>query len=152
MIRIMSIYATLWKLKFPKDGDDFTGCDWIEVTAQGVPSHIGSPSRGAGYESGDPFGAFLPPPVAVDSEGDAPHMRAVVFITEFTQKGTERSGQEYRSPLVTLTGEAYAKITFADLYERICSALRGNRLPVIAQVFLPDGSNEVIRHRPKRAE
>jgi hypothetical protein len=24
----MSIYATLWKLKFPKDGDDFTGCEW----------------------------------------------------------------------------------------------------------------------------
>jgi hypothetical protein len=33
----MSIYATLWKLKFPKDGDDFRGCDWIEATAQGVP-------------------------------------------------------------------------------------------------------------------
>jgi hypothetical protein len=38
----MSIYATLWKLKFPKDGDDFIGCDWIEVTAQGVPPHIES--------------------------------------------------------------------------------------------------------------
>ena len=72
MIQIMSIYATLWKLKFPKDGDDFTGCDWVEVTAQGVPAHIGSPSPGAGYESVDPFGAFLPPPVAVDSDGDAP--------------------------------------------------------------------------------
>ena len=152
MIRIMSIYATLWKLKFPKDGDDFTGCDWIEVTAQGVPAHIGSPSPGAGYASGDPFGAFLPPPVAVDSEGDAPHLRAVVFITELTQKGTERSGQEYQSPLLVLTGEEYDKITFADLYERICSVLRGNRAPVIAQIILPDGSNEIIRHRPRPAE
>ena len=152
MIWIMSIYATLWKLKFPKDGDDFAGCDWIEVTAQGVPAHIGSPSPGAGYESGDPFGAFLPPPVAVDSAGDAPHMRAVVFITELTPKGTERSGQEYQSPLLILTGGEYDKITFADLYERICSALRGNRAPVIAEIILPDGSNEIIRHRPKPVE
>jgi hypothetical protein len=43
----MSIYATLWTLKFPKDGDDFAGCDWIEVIAQGVPPHIGSPSPAA---------------------------------------------------------------------------------------------------------
>lgn len=142
----MSIYATLWKLKFPKDGDDFMGCDWIEVIAQGVPPHIGSQSPGAGYESGDPYGAFLPPPVAVDSDGDAPHMRAVVFLTESTQKGTELSDQEYQSPLLVLTGEEYDKITLAELHERICSALRGNRAPVVAQIVLPDGSTEIIRH------
>lgn len=145
----MSIYATLWKLKFPQDGDVFTGCDWIEVIAQGVPTHIGSPSPGAGYENGDPFGAFLPPPIEVDSDGDAQHMRAVVFITELTQKGTERSGQEYQSPMLILTGQEYDKITFSDLYERICSGLRGNRAPVIAQIIRPDRSNEIIRHRPK---
>jgi hypothetical protein len=145
----MSIYATLWKLKFPKDGDDFPGCDWIEVTAQGVPPHIGSPSPGAGYEDGDPFGVFLPPPVAVDADDDAPHMRAVVFVTEFTPKGTERSGQEYQSPLLVLTGEEYDKIFFADLHERICSVLRGNRAPVIAQILHPDGSINIIRHRPE---
>ena len=33
----MSIYATLWQLKFPRDGDDYPGCEWITVTAQGVP-------------------------------------------------------------------------------------------------------------------
>jgi len=142
----MSIYATLWKLKFPKGGDVFMGCDWIEVIAQGVPPHIGSRSPGAGYESGDPYGAFLPPPVAVDSDGDAPHMRAVVFLTEFTQKGTERSDQEYQSPLLVLTGEEYDKITFAHLHERICSVLRGNRAPVVAQIIHPDGSTEIIRH------
>ncbi len=87
--------------------------------------------------------------MAVDAEGDAPHMRAVVFKTQFTKKGTERSGQEYQSPLLVLTGEEYDKITFADLRERICSVLRGNRAPVVAQVFLPDGSTEMIRHRPK---
>ena len=151
MIWTMSIYATLWTLKFPKEGDDFAGCDWIEVTAQGVPAHIGSPSPGAGYESGDPYGAFLPPPVPVDADGNAPHMRAVVFITELTQKGTEGNGQEYQSPLLVLTGEEYDQITFADLHERICSALRGDRAPVIAQIFLPDGSNQIIRDRAKPA-
>src|SRR5204862_8295975 len=48
----VSIYATLWTLKFPKEGDWLPDCDWIEVTAQGVPAHIGSPSPGAGYEKG----------------------------------------------------------------------------------------------------
>ena len=57
----MSIYATLWTLKFPKEGDEYIGCDWIEVTAQGVPAHIGSPVPGMGYEDGDPYAAFLPP-------------------------------------------------------------------------------------------
>jgi hypothetical protein len=76
----------------------------------------------------------------------------VVFITELTQKGTERSDQEYQSPLLILTGEEYDKITFADLYERICDALRGNRAPVIAQIILPDRSTEIIRHWPKPAE
>jgi hypothetical protein len=79
-------------------------------------------------------------------------MRAVVFITELTPKGTERSGQEYQSPLLILTGGEYDKITFADLYERICSALRGNRAPVIAQIIFPDGSSEIICHRPKPVE
>jgi hypothetical protein len=76
-------------------------------------------------------------------------MRAVVFVTEFTEKGTERSGQEYRSPLLVLTGDAYDRITFADLHERICSALRGTRAPVVAQIFHPDGSTEIIRRLPK---
>lgn len=33
----MSIYATLWQLKFPRDGYDYLGCEWITVIAQGVP-------------------------------------------------------------------------------------------------------------------
>jgi hypothetical protein len=77
-------------------------------------------------------------------------MRAVVFVTEFALKGTERSGQEYQSPLLVLAGEEYARITFHDLYERLCAVLRGNRAPVIAQVFNPDGSNTVIRGRGKK--
>ena len=48
-------------------------------------------------------------------------MRAVVFVTEDTPKGTARSPQEYQRPLV-LTGEAYAKMTFDHLYTRLCAA------------------------------
>lgn len=66
--KTMSIYATLWKLKFPKEGDEYLGCDWIEVTAQGVPPHIGTPTPGQGYEDGDPYADFLPPPVETDAD------------------------------------------------------------------------------------
>jgi hypothetical protein len=143
----MSIYATLWKLQFPEDGDYHSESSWITVTAQGVPPHVGSPSPGAGYEAGDPFAEILPPPVEVDENGDAPHMRAVVFVTEHTFKGTARNGQEYVSPLLVLTGEEYSRATFEELHERICVALCGNRAPVVAEVFLPDGSKKLIRDR-----
>lgn len=146
----MSIYATLWKLRFPSDGDYFTGCEWLEVTAQAVPPHVGSPTPGAGFEEGDPYGAFLPPPVAVDADGDAPFMRAVVLVTEFTRKGTDRSPQEYRNPLLVLSGEEYARITFVDLHDRICAALRGNRAPVVAEILTPDGTSTLIRQGPHR--
>jgi len=102
----MSIYATLWKLKFPKDGDEYPGCEWITVIAQGVPAHIGSPTPGREYENADPFAAFLPPPVPSSDGGESEYMRAVVFVTERTPKGTDRSPQEYLHPLLVLTGEA----------------------------------------------
>lgn len=103
----MSIYATRWSLRFPKYGDHHIGCEWIEVTAQGVPPHIGSPTPGLGYEKGDPYGDFLPPPVATDENGNAPYLRAVVIITDETHKGTLRNPQEYEAPLLTLPGEQY---------------------------------------------
>ena len=135
----MSIYATLWTLKFPKDGDDYLGCEWIEVIAQGVPPHIGSPTPGCGYEEGDPYAAFLPPPVETDENGEAKYMRAVVFVTEGTPKGTVRSGQEYENPLLVLTGKEYATITFEDLHTRLCDTLRGEKPRVIAQYLEPGG-------------
>jgi len=146
----MSIYATLWKLKFPKEGDEHLDCEWIEITAQAVPPHVGSPTPGNGYEKSDPFAAFLPPALETNSDGDAPHNRAVVFVTECTIKGTERSGQEYASLLLMLTGEEYSQITFVELHRRICDALRGNRSPVVAEVFLPDGKHKIIRGRKEK--
>lgn len=86
----MSIYATLWSLKFPRYGDIHTGCEWIEVTAQGVPPHVGYSTPGLGYENEDPYAEFLPPPVVTDENGDAEFMRAVVIIAEEIEKGTAR--------------------------------------------------------------
>jgi hypothetical protein len=147
----MSIYATLWTLKFPKEGDEVAGCEWIAVRAQAVPPHIGSPTPGCGYEDGDPFASFLPPAIATNADGEAPFHRAVVFVTEYSMKSTARSGQEYASPLLVLTGEEYARITFAELHEKICNALRGNRAPVIAEILLSDGTQRIMRARKKKS-
>jgi hypothetical protein len=140
----MSIYATLWQLKFPKDGDDYLRCEWITVTAQGVPPHIGSPTPGCGYEDRDPYSAFLPPAVHTDADGEHEYMRAVVFVTENTPKGTERSPQEYVQPLLVLTGEEYVHMTFDALYTRICNALRGGKPRVVAQYLAPEGHIRVL--------
>ena len=140
----MSIYATLWSLRFPRFGDDYGGCEWVEVVAQGVPSHIGTPTPGFGYEDGDPYGKFLPPPVEVDAEGDSEFMRAVVFVIRGTEKGTVYSGQEYVNPLLVLSGRDYAAISFVDLHERICAALRGKGPRVVAQSFSGDGEVQLV--------
>lgn len=140
----MSIYATLWSLKFPRYGDDYIGCEWIRVTAQGVPPHIGTPTRGFGYEDGDPYAEFLPPAVEVNAEGDNEFMRAVVIVTEETQKGTARSPQEYVNPLLVLSGCEYAAISFVDLHTRICDALRGAGPRVVAQSLTADGEMQLV--------
>lgn len=133
----MSIYATLWILKFPADGDHYAGCSWETVMAQGVPGHIGTPTKGYGYEDGDPYGSFLSPAIAIseNDDDDAP-LRAVVFIRERTEKPV----QEYINPLLVLSGAEYAAISFEALHERICDALRGEKPRVVAQVFTREGS------------
>ncbi len=136
----MSIYATLWRLKFPRYGEDHTGCDWVEVMAQGVPAHIGTPTPGFGYEDGDPYAAFLPPPVIILSEEDEGRLRAVVFVIGGSPKGTERSHQEYVAPLLVLTGAEYANLPFGELHERICKALRGDRPLLVAEFWGADGT------------
>jgi hypothetical protein len=139
-VTAMSIYATLWSVKFPRDGVEYPGCDWIEVVGQAVPAHIGSPTPGEGYEDGDPHGDFLPPPIETGAGED---FRAVVIVTEETKKGTERSGQEYESPLLVLTGAEYSKLTFDQLYGRICDALRGDK-PRVSSICMRDGRMTVI--------
>ncbi len=133
----MSIYATLWTLKFPRYGDDYPGCEWIRVTAQGVPSHIGA-------EGGDPFAQFLPPPVPASDDTGPRRLRAVVFVTEGTHKGTDRNGQEYVAPLLVLSGEAYADTAFHVLHARLCDALRGDRPRVVATLIAPGRDARIL--------
>ena len=140
----MSIYATLWRLKFPSHGDDHTGCEWIEVIAQGVPAHIGTPTPGLANEGEDPYAGFLPPAIAVPTDDDGRTMRAVVFVTRVTRKGTDRSAQEYVSPLLVLSGLEYARIPFGDLHDRICEALRGDRPRLVAESSGPDGRLQLL--------
>lgn len=140
----MSIYATLWRLKFPRYGDAHTGCEWLEVVAQGVPAHVGTPTMGFGYEAGDPYAAFLPPAVRAHPDDDEPSLRAVVIVTEATRKGTQRSGQEYIDPLLVLSGEEYAATSFGDLHERICDALRGDRPRCVAELRTGDGRGRLL--------
>jgi hypothetical protein len=71
-------------------------------------------------------------------------MRAVVFVTEDTSKGTERSPQEYVQPLLVLTGEEYVHMTFDALYTRLCNALRSGKPRVVAQYLGPEGHIRVL--------
>lgn len=136
----MSIYATLWCLMFPRYGDDHTGCEWIEVRAQGVPAHIGTPTPGHGYEAGDPYGAFLPPPIPVPNDDDAPRLRAVVIVT----KDTVKVVQEYIDPLLVLAGSEYEALPFGELHRRICDALRGGKPRLVAETWGPDGTVRLL--------
>jgi hypothetical protein len=140
----MSIYATLWRLKFPRHGDGHTGCGWLEVVAQGVPAHVGTPTPGLGYEAGDPYAAFLPPAVQVRAEDGDQTLRAVVIVTAGTRKGTHRSSQEYTDPLLVLSGQEYSAISFGDLHARICNALRGDRPRCIAEFWANDRHGRLL--------
>ena len=83
------IYATLWRLKIPRHGDDHSSCDWITALAQGVPAHIGTSPPGAESGGEDPYFACLPPAGTVPTDDDGQTMRAVVFVTERASEGTE---------------------------------------------------------------
>ncbi len=114
------------------------------MTAQAVPPHVGSPSAGGGYEDGDPYRDFLPPPVKTNEFGEAEYDRAIVFVTDDTRKGTARNGQEYIDPLLVLTGEEYAKISFQDLLQKLAEAVcSGPR--VVLEYFDGKGETHIFR-------
>ena len=137
----MSIYATQWILKFPRFGDAHSGCEWVRVVGQGVPSHIGTPTPGYGYESGDPYSGFLPPAVPlIDEDDEWRRLRAIVIVRE----DTEKVGQEYIGPLVVLSGDEYEAMPFQVLHDRICDALRGIRPRLIAEAIDSSGSTLVF--------
>lgn len=136
----MSIYATHWVLKFPRYGDYHSGCEWVEVIGQGVPAHIGTPSPGHGYESGDPYASFLPPPVPVPDGYNGFALRAMVIVRE----GTEKVVQEYVRPLLVLSAAEYAAMSFSELHERICDALRGDRPRYVGEWMGKDGTTRLM--------
>ena len=136
----MSIYATQWILQFPKTGDSYHDCEWIEVIGQGVPAHIGTPTQGHGYQGGDPYGSFLPPAIPVGEDETSGQLRAIVIV----KNGTEKVGQEYIGPLLVLSGADYARIPLQELHDRICDALRGARPRLVAEAFGADGDSRRI--------
>jgi hypothetical protein len=66
-------------------------------------------------------------------------MRAVVFVAENTLNRTERSPHADVAPLLVLTGEASAHMTFDTLYTQICHALRGDTPRLVATSLAPSG-------------
>jgi hypothetical protein len=140
----VSIYATLWHLQFPRHGDTYVGCEWVEVLAQGVPAHIGTPTPGHGYESGDPCESFLPPALRIEGATSEDDLRAVVFVVSTSKKGTSRSGQEYESPLLVLTGTEYAAMPFQVLHDRLCTALGGDRPRLVLEVSSGESTTTLL--------
>ena len=136
----MSIYATDWILKFPRYGDYHPYCEWIEVIAQGVPAHIGSPTVGCGYEKGDPYGSFLPPPVSCTEEEEEHKLRAMVIVTDETEKVM----QEYVNPVLVMTGEEYEKMPFSELHWKICLKLQEGHAPCMGVSFTEDGKAKIM--------
>jgi hypothetical protein len=67
-----------------------------------------------------------------------------VFVTGHIKKGTARAAQEYESPLLVLTGTEYARMSFRELHDRLCDALRGARPRLAIQVFAPERSTLVF--------
>jgi hypothetical protein len=136
----------MWSIKFPRFGRliDDAGQpvdEWIEVTGQGVPAHVGRES------DDDPFSDFLPAlegePPPFDRPGELPRvlaaiergspgrhilvepdcrepLRAMVIVAE---DALEKSGQRYLRPLLVLPGTEYAALSFRELHARICDAL-----------------------------
>jgi hypothetical protein len=139
----MSIYATLWSIQVQDPAASLTNPRWVTVTAQAVPPHIGSPTPGCGYEGGDPYADFLPPPIETDETGSADYNRAVVFVTDETKKGTGRSGQEYVNPLLVVTGKEYAKMSFDELLHRLEEAIRSGPR-VVAEFLDSEGQSHVF--------
>ncbi len=100
--------------------------------------------QGHGYESGDPYAAFLPPALRIDDGTPEDELRAVVFVVSTSKKGTSRSGQEYESPLLVLTGTEYAAMPFQVLHDRLCTTLRGDRPGLLMEVVGADGARTLV--------
>ena len=120
------------------------GCEWVDVLGQGMPAHIGTPTPGYGYESGDPYEAFLPPALRIESDASEDDLRAVVFVVSTSKTGTTRSGQEYESPLLVVSGTEYVAMSFQVLHDRRCTALRRRGPRLVLEVLGPDSTTALL--------
>src|SRR6266542_814227 len=77
-------------------------------------AHIGTSTRGFGYDGGILTVHSCPPPVAVYADGDSEFMRAVVVIA------------------------------VVELHAKICDAVRGTGPRVVAQSSTPDGGVQLV--------
>ena len=84
--------------------------------------------------------SFLPPALRIGDGASEDGFRAVVFVMSMSKKGTRRSGQEYESPLLMLTGSEYAAMPFQALHDSLCDALRGDRPRLVLEVLDGDAS------------
>jgi hypothetical protein len=99
---------------------------------QVASAHVGTPRPGYGYESGDPYEAFLPPALRIGNGVPDDELRAVVFVVSTAKKGTTRSGQEYESPLLVLSGAEYAATPFQDPTRHAVRRVARNEAPTRA--------------------
>jgi hypothetical protein len=67
-----------------------------------------------------------------------------VFVVNTSKKGTTRSGQEYESSLLVLTGSEYVAMPFQVLHNRLCTALRGTAPRLALEVFGPDSNTTLV--------
>ena len=102
------------------------------------------PTPGYGYEAADPYQAFLPRVLRIGVDASEDGLRAVVFVTADTRKGTSSSAQEYDSPRLVLAGAEYAVIPFQDLHDRLSNALRGGGPPLTLQIFVPGSASTLV--------
>ena len=106
----MSIYATAFTMAIETHDEHGS---LHEIRVQFVPAHVT-----------EEF-AFLPPPRPIVEPAHL-HPRAVVFTAYPHEKGTEGcEGQQYRAPLLVLSGEEYEAATFHSIMERLTVALEG---------------------------
>jgi len=97
-------------------GNCWPPTEWIEVFAMEVPSHIGHP--GGGYEEGDPYADFLPPPCG-KREYHLCIPRAIVIVA---RDRDQKKGQQYVDALVVMSGNEYEETSFPGLLTTIIKA------------------------------
>lgn len=114
----MSIYAGGFDFQLNVTPYSFGDRNWIRITMQSVPSHIGA--KWNGYES-DIYSYFLPPTIPEELEDE--YDRAIVFCHEFDRKGTDRNGQEWHDPLLILTGKEFKEISWLEVMSRLQHAV-----------------------------